>query len=163
MLQQYVFKTLENDPLFARQPGEDVSLEKMRELTFRRYHQYTDVHLIHCELTCTFHSSAVTSFLRRENKASDKNPQGKAALPLQLPDARWDDGQPVEVCGPQWLSGHVWLGRIGQVLSPQRGECGWVCNPTASWLSNMNYDEELEQIVFVQLMLNTENASKLCR
>uniref|UniRef100_A0A8C4NKZ7 Acyl-coenzyme A oxidase n=1 Tax=Dicentrarchus labrax TaxID=13489 RepID=A0A8C4NKZ7_DICLA len=36
---QHVFKTLENDPLFARRPGEDVPLEKMRELTFLRYQQ----------------------------------------------------------------------------------------------------------------------------
>lgn len=36
---QHVFKTLENDPLFARQPGEDVPLEKMRELTFLRVKQ----------------------------------------------------------------------------------------------------------------------------
>uniref|UniRef100_UPI0037E821AC peroxisomal acyl-coenzyme A oxidase 3 n=1 Tax=Semicossyphus pulcher TaxID=241346 RepID=UPI0037E821AC len=32
----HVFQTLEKDPLFARRPGEDVSLEKMRELTFLR-------------------------------------------------------------------------------------------------------------------------------
>ncbi|XP_041638400.1 peroxisomal acyl-coenzyme A oxidase 3 [Cheilinus undulatus] len=31
-----LFQTLENDPLFARRPGEDVPLEKMRELTFLR-------------------------------------------------------------------------------------------------------------------------------
>ncbi|XP_069034019.1 peroxisomal acyl-coenzyme A oxidase 3 [Embiotoca jacksoni] len=36
---QHVFRTLENDPLFARQPGEDVPLEKMRELTFLRVKQ----------------------------------------------------------------------------------------------------------------------------
>ncbi|XP_068163891.1 peroxisomal acyl-coenzyme A oxidase 3 [Antennarius striatus] len=36
---QHVFKTLENDPLFARHPGEDVPLEKMRELTFLRVKQ----------------------------------------------------------------------------------------------------------------------------
>ncbi|KAG7495064.1 peroxisomal acyl-coenzyme A oxidase 3 [Solea senegalensis] len=36
---QYIFKTLENDPLFARLPGEDVSLEKKRELTFLRVKQ----------------------------------------------------------------------------------------------------------------------------
>lgn len=36
-LQQHVFRTLENDPLFARRPGEDVPVEKMRELTFLRY------------------------------------------------------------------------------------------------------------------------------
>lgn len=36
-LQHHVFKTLENDPVFARQPGEDVPLERMRELTFLRY------------------------------------------------------------------------------------------------------------------------------
>lgn len=36
---QHVFKTLENDPLFARQPGEDIPLEKMRELTFLRVKQ----------------------------------------------------------------------------------------------------------------------------
>ena len=38
-LQRHVYTTLENDPLFARQPGEDVSLETMRELTFRRVKQ----------------------------------------------------------------------------------------------------------------------------
>ncbi|XP_074480308.1 peroxisomal acyl-coenzyme A oxidase 3 [Sebastes fasciatus] len=36
---QHVFKSLEDDPLFARQPGEDISLEKMRELTFLRVKQ----------------------------------------------------------------------------------------------------------------------------
>ncbi|XP_044039862.1 peroxisomal acyl-coenzyme A oxidase 3-like isoform X2 [Siniperca chuatsi] len=36
---QHVFKTLENDPLFARQPGEDVPIEKMRALTFLRVKQ----------------------------------------------------------------------------------------------------------------------------
>uniref|UniRef100_A0A8C9ZKQ2 Acyl-coenzyme A oxidase n=1 Tax=Sander lucioperca TaxID=283035 RepID=A0A8C9ZKQ2_SANLU len=36
---QHLFKTLENDPLFARRPGEDVPLEKMRELTFLRAKQ----------------------------------------------------------------------------------------------------------------------------
>uniref|UniRef100_A0A8C3AQ70 Acyl-coenzyme A oxidase n=1 Tax=Cyclopterus lumpus TaxID=8103 RepID=A0A8C3AQ70_CYCLU len=34
---QHVFNALEGDPVFARQPGEDVPLEKMRELTFLRY------------------------------------------------------------------------------------------------------------------------------
>lgn len=32
-----MFRTLENDPLFARQPGEDVPIEKKRELNFLRY------------------------------------------------------------------------------------------------------------------------------
>ncbi|XP_017282516.1 peroxisomal acyl-coenzyme A oxidase 3 [Kryptolebias marmoratus] len=36
---QHVFKTLENDPLFARQPGEDVSVERKRELNFLRVKQ----------------------------------------------------------------------------------------------------------------------------
>ncbi|KAG7265992.1 LOW QUALITY PROTEIN: hypothetical protein CRUP_029603 [Coryphaenoides rupestris] len=36
---QYIFTTLENDPIFARQPGEDLSLEKKRELTFLRVKQ----------------------------------------------------------------------------------------------------------------------------
>uniref|UniRef100_W5KUH9 Acyl-coenzyme A oxidase n=1 Tax=Astyanax mexicanus TaxID=7994 RepID=W5KUH9_ASTMX len=36
---QYVFRTLENDPLFARQAGEDVPVEQKRELTFRRCKQ----------------------------------------------------------------------------------------------------------------------------
>uniref|UniRef100_A0AAX7SE61 Acyl-coenzyme A oxidase n=1 Tax=Astatotilapia calliptera TaxID=8154 RepID=A0AAX7SE61_ASTCA len=36
---QHVFRTLENDPLFARQPGEDVPIEKKRELTFLRMKQ----------------------------------------------------------------------------------------------------------------------------
>ncbi|XP_061565480.1 peroxisomal acyl-coenzyme A oxidase 3-like [Cololabis saira] len=36
---QHVFKTLENDPLFARQPGEDIPIEKKRELTFLRVKQ----------------------------------------------------------------------------------------------------------------------------
>ncbi|XP_074555214.1 peroxisomal acyl-coenzyme A oxidase 3 [Halichoeres trimaculatus] len=31
-----LFQTLESDPLFTRQPGEDVPMEKMRELTFLR-------------------------------------------------------------------------------------------------------------------------------
>ncbi|KAK2900310.1 peroxisomal acyl-coenzyme A oxidase 3 isoform X1 [Channa argus] len=35
----HVFKTLENDPLFARQPGEELPIEKMRELTFLRVKQ----------------------------------------------------------------------------------------------------------------------------
>lgn len=39
LFKQHVFKTLENDPLFARQPGEDVSIEKKRELTFLRMKQ----------------------------------------------------------------------------------------------------------------------------
>uniref|UniRef100_A0AAQ5X9Q9 Acyl-coenzyme A oxidase n=1 Tax=Amphiprion ocellaris TaxID=80972 RepID=A0AAQ5X9Q9_AMPOC len=38
-LQQHVFTTLENDPLFARQPGEDIPIEKKRELTFLRVKQ----------------------------------------------------------------------------------------------------------------------------
>ncbi|KAA0723688.1 Peroxisomal acyl-coenzyme A oxidase 3 [Triplophysa tibetana] len=36
---RHVFGTLENDPLFARQPGEDISMDQMRELTFRRCKQ----------------------------------------------------------------------------------------------------------------------------
>ncbi|XP_069374451.1 peroxisomal acyl-coenzyme A oxidase 3 isoform X2 [Paralichthys olivaceus] len=36
---QHVFKTLENDPVFAHQPGEDIPVEKMRELTFLRVKQ----------------------------------------------------------------------------------------------------------------------------
>uniref|UniRef100_A0A3B3RMT8 Acyl-coenzyme A oxidase n=1 Tax=Paramormyrops kingsleyae TaxID=1676925 RepID=A0A3B3RMT8_9TELE len=36
---KHVFSVLENDPIFARQPGEDLSLEKMREMTFRRCKQ----------------------------------------------------------------------------------------------------------------------------
>ncbi|KAM9424411.1 peroxisomal acyl-coenzyme A oxidase 3-like [Pholidichthys leucotaenia] len=36
---QHVFKTLENDPVFARQPGEDILIEKKRELTFHRVKQ----------------------------------------------------------------------------------------------------------------------------
>uniref|UniRef100_A0A3P9L3B8 Acyl-coenzyme A oxidase n=1 Tax=Oryzias latipes TaxID=8090 RepID=A0A3P9L3B8_ORYLA len=36
---EYIFKSLENDPLFARQPGEDLSVEKMRELNFLRVKQ----------------------------------------------------------------------------------------------------------------------------
>ncbi|XP_071371297.1 peroxisomal acyl-coenzyme A oxidase 3 [Centroberyx affinis] len=36
---QHVFRTLENDPLFFRQPGEDLPMEKMRELTFLRVKQ----------------------------------------------------------------------------------------------------------------------------
>ncbi len=31
-----MFRTLESDPLFGRQPGEDVPVEQKRELTFRR-------------------------------------------------------------------------------------------------------------------------------
>ncbi|XP_066576186.1 peroxisomal acyl-coenzyme A oxidase 3 [Amia ocellicauda] len=34
-----VYKALENDPLFARQPGEDVSLERQREINFQRCKQ----------------------------------------------------------------------------------------------------------------------------
>ncbi|XP_068613419.1 peroxisomal acyl-coenzyme A oxidase 3-like [Brachionichthys hirsutus] len=44
---QHVFKTLENDALFARHPGEDIPLEKMRELTFLRVKQL----LRYCFLT----------------------------------------------------------------------------------------------------------------
>ncbi|CAB1351439.1 unnamed protein product, partial [Coregonus sp. 'balchen'] len=36
---QHVFRMLENDPIFARQPGEDMSTERMREVTFRRCKQ----------------------------------------------------------------------------------------------------------------------------
>ncbi|XP_072232772.1 peroxisomal acyl-coenzyme A oxidase 3 [Leuresthes tenuis] len=36
---QHVFMTLENDPLFARQPGEDMPIEQKRELTFLRAKQ----------------------------------------------------------------------------------------------------------------------------
>ncbi|MBN3316038.1 ACOX3 oxidase, partial [Atractosteus spatula] len=36
---QKVFRALENDPLFARQPGEDLSLERQREMTFLRCKQ----------------------------------------------------------------------------------------------------------------------------
>ncbi|XP_028329837.1 peroxisomal acyl-coenzyme A oxidase 3 [Gouania willdenowi] len=36
---QHVFKTLENDPVFARQPGEDLPIETRRELTFLRMKQ----------------------------------------------------------------------------------------------------------------------------
>lgn len=36
---QHVNRTLENDPIFSRQPGEDVPMETMRELTFRRVKQ----------------------------------------------------------------------------------------------------------------------------
>ncbi|KAL0188505.1 hypothetical protein M9458_015604, partial [Cirrhinus mrigala] len=35
----HVFRTLESDPLFARQPGEDIPVEQKRELTFRRCKQ----------------------------------------------------------------------------------------------------------------------------
>ncbi|XP_007889669.1 peroxisomal acyl-coenzyme A oxidase 3 [Callorhinchus milii] len=35
-IKKHVFKTMENDPVFARQPGEDLTLEKQRELTFLR-------------------------------------------------------------------------------------------------------------------------------
>lgn len=34
-----MFRLLENDPIFARQPGEDMSTERMREVTFRRCKQ----------------------------------------------------------------------------------------------------------------------------
>uniref|UniRef100_A0A3P9LZE8 Acyl-coenzyme A oxidase n=1 Tax=Oryzias latipes TaxID=8090 RepID=A0A3P9LZE8_ORYLA len=36
---EYIFKSLENDPLFARHAGEDLSVEKMRELNFLRVKQ----------------------------------------------------------------------------------------------------------------------------
>uniref|UniRef100_A0A671M166 Acyl-coenzyme A oxidase n=1 Tax=Sinocyclocheilus anshuiensis TaxID=1608454 RepID=A0A671M166_9TELE len=36
---KHVFRTLERDPLFARQPGEDIPVEQKRELTFRRCKQ----------------------------------------------------------------------------------------------------------------------------
>ncbi|KAM6909186.1 peroxisomal acyl-coenzyme A oxidase 3 isoform 2-T2 [Xenentodon cancila] len=39
LFKQHVFKTLENDPLFARQPGEDIPIERKRELTFLRVKQ----------------------------------------------------------------------------------------------------------------------------
>ncbi|XP_067896016.1 peroxisomal acyl-coenzyme A oxidase 3 [Heterodontus francisci] len=35
-VKKHVFRALENDPVFARQPGQDLSLEKHRELTFLR-------------------------------------------------------------------------------------------------------------------------------
>lgn len=38
-LKKRVFKTMENDPVFARRPGEDLPMEKMRELTFLRVKQ----------------------------------------------------------------------------------------------------------------------------
>ncbi|XP_077401453.1 peroxisomal acyl-coenzyme A oxidase 3 [Vanacampus margaritifer] len=38
-LKQQVFTVLENDPLFSRTPGEDLPMEKMRELTFLRVKQ----------------------------------------------------------------------------------------------------------------------------
>uniref|UniRef100_A0A8C5BQS7 Acyl-coenzyme A oxidase n=1 Tax=Gadus morhua TaxID=8049 RepID=A0A8C5BQS7_GADMO len=38
-LKRLIFTTLENDPVFARQAGEDLSVEKKRELTFRRVKQ----------------------------------------------------------------------------------------------------------------------------
>lgn len=47
VLQHHVFKTLENDPLFARQPGEDLPVEKMRELTFLRYQYDRRFHLLY--------------------------------------------------------------------------------------------------------------------
>uniref|UniRef100_UPI003AAAD356 peroxisomal acyl-coenzyme A oxidase 3-like n=1 Tax=Centroberyx gerrardi TaxID=166262 RepID=UPI003AAAD356 len=43
---QHVFRTLENDPLFARQPGEDLPMEKMRELTFLRVKQLFRYNLV---------------------------------------------------------------------------------------------------------------------
>ncbi|XP_053314211.1 peroxisomal acyl-coenzyme A oxidase 3 [Spea bombifrons] len=36
LFKKKIFSALENDPLFYRQPGEDLPLEKYRELTFRR-------------------------------------------------------------------------------------------------------------------------------
>lgn len=36
-LQKVIFSTLENDPLFARPCGGDLSMEKYRELSFLRY------------------------------------------------------------------------------------------------------------------------------
>ncbi|XP_013882817.1 peroxisomal acyl-coenzyme A oxidase 3, partial [Austrofundulus limnaeus] len=36
---QQIFRTLENDPLFRRQPGEDVPIEKKREINFLRMKQ----------------------------------------------------------------------------------------------------------------------------
>lgn len=38
--QRHIFRTLENDPLFARRPGEDLPLDRMRELTFLRYERW---------------------------------------------------------------------------------------------------------------------------
>ncbi|XP_061620608.1 peroxisomal acyl-coenzyme A oxidase 3 isoform X1 [Phyllopteryx taeniolatus] len=38
-LKQRVFAAMENDPLFSRTPGEDVPVERMRELTFLRVKQ----------------------------------------------------------------------------------------------------------------------------
>lgn len=72
VLQQHVFKTLENDPLFARTPGEDVPIEKMRELNFLRYQPRSL-----CYISYTYVFTA-----HRENKATDGNPQGEAAVPL---------------------------------------------------------------------------------
>lgn len=82
MPQQHVFKTLENDPLFGRRPGEDLTIEKMRELTFLRYKH---------NKKCIFYCPLVMSSVHIKNKASDKNPQGEAALPLRLHDKRRGD------------------------------------------------------------------------
>uniref|UniRef100_A0A8C3G9K8 Acyl-coenzyme A oxidase n=1 Tax=Cyclopterus lumpus TaxID=8103 RepID=A0A8C3G9K8_CYCLU len=57
---QHVFNALEGDPVFARQPGEDVPLEKMRELTFLRYQrvltfyhqQHPPLYMLHLFLDC---------------------------------------------------------------------------------------------------------------
>ncbi|TKS92524.1 Peroxisomal acyl-coenzyme A oxidase 3 [Collichthys lucidus] len=39
VFKQHLFRTLENDALFARKPGEDIPIEKMRELNFLRVKQ----------------------------------------------------------------------------------------------------------------------------
>ncbi len=105
--------------------------------------------------------SSVTLHISIESKASDKNSQGKAALPLWLHDKRRGNGQPLEDCYPQWLSGHVWLELSRQVLSAQRGECGWLWVCKVTWVSNVNSDESLRakaEINIFRKLLNNKNA-----
>lgn len=79
----------------------------------------------------TFYCPLVMSSVHIENKASDKNPQGEAALPLWLHDKRRGDCKSLEDSGPQRLFGHVWLGHGKQVFSQQRGK--WALMSTHSW------------------------------
>lgn len=85
---------MENDPVFARRPGEDLPMEKMRELTFLRYRQTEEK-----VQSLTAVSHLLTAPL--------PPPQGEAALPLRLPDQGRHHGRPLQDPHPHRLPGHV--------------------------------------------------------